>query len=75
MTCMHDGFKVVHLSAEAFGQTGDATESTVLTSFNEHESLAYRVNWSASDNLAGLPSHSLIASGSSYDDSLKTWLA
>jgi diphthine methyl ester acylhydrolase len=75
VACMHDGFKVVHLSVEAFGQTGDGIQSTVLTSFNEHESLAYGVDWSASDNLPGLPSQSLVASGSFYDHSLKAWLA
>jgi diphthamide biosynthesis protein 7 len=75
VACMHDGFKVVQLSAEVFGQPGEGIQSTVLTSFNEHESLAYGVDWSVSDNLAGLPSQSLVASGSFYDHSLKTWLA
>ena len=72
---MHDGFKVVHLSAEVFGDTGDEIQSTIVTSFNEHESLAYGVDWSASDDLTGLPSQSLVVSGSFYDHSLKTWLA
>jgi diphthamide biosynthesis protein 7 len=72
---MHDGFKVIHLSPEVFGQIGDASQTTVLTSFNEHESLAYGVDWSASDNLNGFPSQSLVASGSFYDHTLKSWFA
>jgi len=75
VACMHDGFKIVHISSAVFGVTGEIDQSVVTTAFKEHESLAYGVDWSTSENVVGPSSQTLVASGSFYDHSLRTWFA
>lgn len=77
LACMHDGFKVVRLPSGTLGEgaslTGD--EGEIVTSFKDHDSLAYGVDWSRSDKDGGPQSQTLVASCSFYDHSLKTWFA
>lgn len=76
VACMHDGFKVVRLYPDSQVETTslEGCKSEVVTSFNEHESLAYGVDWMASD-AGDSQTPTLVASCSFYDHSLTTWLA
>jgi len=80
VACMHDGFKVVHFSL-GDADSGDASSSyraegeqwNIVKRFDEHESLAYGVDWSFADN--GTSNDTLVASCSFYDHMLRTWRA
>lgn len=74
VACMHDGFKVVR-----FGGLGDSSAVNdasagtweIVKRFDEHESLAYGVDWSfAEPNGDG---DTLVASCSFYDHTLRLW--
>lgn len=67
VACMHDGFKIVSFSPENFG--GNNTEHTITKRFDEHESLAYGVDWSFAKD----KKDTLIASCSFYDHALRLW--
>ena len=70
VACMHDGFKVVR-----FGGLGDSSTSAdvweVVKRFNEHESLAYGVDWSFAEPSGD--GETLVASCSFYDHTLRLW--
>ena len=77
VACMHDGLKVVRFD---FGWGGDDLAAAVSSSvqpsevakrFDEHESLAYGVDWSFADD--GKEGGTLIASASFYDHTLHLW--
>lgn len=61
--CMHDGFKVVQLSADS---------AEVVTTFTGHESLAYGADWSS---LEGPSGNTLAATCSFYDHLMHLWEA
>jgi diphthamide biosynthesis protein 7 len=65
---MHDGFKVVRFDSGLPVVAGGGFE--VLHRFDEHESLAYGVDWSF---VSGGDDTSLIASCSFYDHTLHLW--
>jgi len=77
VACMHDGFKLVK-----FRDVWDANQSLtayqenwkIAQTFDEHNSLAYGVDWSFADdtNEAG---KTIVASVSFYDHSLFLWRA
>lgn len=76
VACMHDGFKVVRLASSVIG--GEAASSLhgdnewkVVKRFDDHESLAYGVDWSYKPK--SNTGSSLIASCSFYDHILHTW--
>jgi diphthine methyl ester acylhydrolase len=66
---MHDGFKVLSFGDVLEGD--DAWE--VKSRFDEHQSLAYGVDWSFAEPDGG--GQSLIASCSFYDHLLNVWRA
>ncbi|CAG8543748.1 5101_t:CDS:2 [Dentiscutata heterogama] len=59
--CMHNGFHVININCT----TDDSYSMHNITSFMEHKSLAYGVDWSYSQNLA--------ASCSFYDHMIHLW--
>ena len=65
---MHDGFKVVQFNSGLPDVANDGFE--IIRRFDEHESLAYGVDWSF---LAGGEKTSLVASCSFYDHTLHMW--
>jgi diphthine methyl ester acylhydrolase len=71
VACMHDGFKILHYNdAEGAANSNNAT-STITNRFNDHESLAYGVDWSFAE--AGKDDKTLIGSCSFYDHLLHVW--
>lgn len=70
---MHDGFKVIHFQDDNLGsQWPNRQEGTISRRFDEHESLAYGVDWSHADARGG---ETMVASGSFYDHTLHLWSA
>lgn len=73
---MHDGFKVVELSERmAAGEGWESLkpeDAMVVTRFDEHESLAYGVDWSRAEAVDG---ESLVVSCSFYDNMMHLWRA
>ncbi|EMD42052.1 hypothetical protein CERSUDRAFT_102435 [Gelatoporia subvermispora B] len=77
VACMHDGFKIVRFGlGDADASDGTSTYRVggehwrVVKRFDEHESLAYGVDWSFADSD---PGDTPIASSSFYDHTLRTW--
>ncbi|KAH9937709.1 WD-40 repeat-containing protein [Fomitopsis serialis] len=70
VACMHDGFKIVR-----FGLGGESEPSgkqwDVVNRFDQHESLAYGVDWSFARGSVG--GDTLVASCSFYDHKLHLW--
>lgn len=72
VACMHDGFKIVsfdHLLSDNSLRTNTGN-GKIVKRFDEHESLAYGVDWSYA-MLEG--DQTVIASCSFYDHLLHTW--
>lgn len=73
VACMHDGFKIVHVSQ---GMTGGDWESdynvngSVVKIFEEHSSLAYGADWSRLPMEEG---ESLVGTCSFYDHTMHLW--
>ena len=67
VAAMHDGFKVIDFEGLTSGVAGS---SLTAAQFDEHESLAYGVDWSGRTNEQG---EDVVASCSFYDHSLKVW--
>ncbi|WVW80033.1 hypothetical protein I302_102006 [Kwoniella bestiolae CBS 10118] len=73
--CMHDNFKIVNLPNSIINlqssSNSDEGRGEIITTFEDHESLAYGVDWSR------LPSDScgetLVASCSFYDHAMHLW--
>lgn len=70
VAAMHGGFKIVDFKGLADGST--ETGGTLHTRFDEHESLAYGVDWSGGQNAEG---RDLVASCSFYDHTVHVWAA
>lgn len=68
VACMHDGFKVIQFGPGLPDVASGGFE--ILHRFDQHESLAYGVDWSF---VSGGNSISLIASCSFYDHTLHLW--
>ncbi|WRT65597.1 uncharacterized protein IL334_002542 [Kwoniella shivajii] len=74
--CMHDNFKVVRLSSSLIGDdpsldvAGEGEGGKVVKVFEDHDSLAYGVDWSRKKDKNG---ETLIASCSFYDHSMHLW--
>ncbi|PBL01145.1 WD-40 repeat-containing protein [Armillaria gallica] len=71
VACMHDGFKIVsfdHLLSDDSLRAN--TGNRIVKRFDEHESLAYGVDWSYATPEGD---HTVIASCSFYDHLLHTW--
>lgn len=68
VACMHDGFKIVRFDGQVSTQlclgSGD-----IVQHFDEHNSLAYGVDWSFDPS----GHDTLIASCSFYDHTLRLW--
>ncbi|KDQ63752.1 hypothetical protein JAAARDRAFT_29786 [Jaapia argillacea MUCL 33604] len=81
VACMHDGFKIVRFApffGEGANMEGGEREGgreweswEVVKRFDEHESLAYGVDWSFKGGGEG--EESVIASASFYDHKLHLW--
>ncbi|OCH96160.1 WD-40 repeat-containing protein [Obba rivulosa] len=77
VACMHDGFKIIRFGLD-LPDFSDETSTYrvegelwgVVKRFDEHQSLAYGVDWSFGD---GGAEDTLIASCSFYDHTLRTW--
>ncbi|KAK0506232.1 WD40-repeat-containing domain protein [Armillaria luteobubalina] len=72
VACMHDGFKIVsfdHLLSDDFLRA-NAGNGKIVKRFDEHESLAYGVDWSYATSEGD---QTAIASCSFYDHLLHTW--
>ncbi|EED79573.1 predicted protein [Postia placenta Mad-698-R] len=79
VACMHDGFKVVRFNFNGTGNVDLAAYNEahpqqweITTRFDEHESLAYGVDWSYAGE-GGAEDDTLIASCSFYDHALQLW--
>lgn len=74
LATMHDGFKVVELSEKLVsGNDWDSLgeeDAIVVTRFDEHESLAYGVDWSRMEQEDG---ESIVVSCSFYDHMMHLW--
>lgn len=68
VACMHDGCKVIHFNHEDF--SGD---SSLSRRFDDHDSMAYGVDWSYGPTLE--IGESIIGSCSFYDHKLQLWTA
>lgn len=80
VACMHDGFKVVRFDTDGLlnrqgRSNSDSKNWDVVKRFDDHESLAYGVDWSFDSEIGTNKAEagSLIASGSFYDCSLRLW--
>lgn len=77
VACMHDGFKVVTFNLDGVQDGHDKSsyakdEWAVTARFDEHQSLAYGVDWSH----AGYGDEkTIIASCSFYDHNMRIWRA
>lgn len=69
VACMHDGFKVIHFDA-GFSNT---SSPRVVSRNDEHESMAYGVDWSYIPALTN--GETLIAGCSFYDHRMSIWSA
>ena len=69
VACMHAGFKVVRFSQ--IGEFDGQTEGEIVRCFDEHESLAYGVDWNHEKGRPG--DEMVVASCSFYDHILHTW--
>ncbi|EDR15594.1 uncharacterized protein LACBIDRAFT_228424 [Laccaria bicolor S238N-H82] len=67
VACMHDGCKVIHFNHEDF------SGGSLSRRFDDHDSMAYGVDWSYGPNLA--TGESIIGSCSFYDHKLQLWTA
>ncbi|OSX67573.1 hypothetical protein POSPLADRAFT_1042785 [Postia placenta MAD-698-R-SB12] len=79
VACMHDGFKVVRFNFNGTGNVDLAAYNgahpqqwEITARFDEHESLAYGVDWSYAGE-GGAEDDTLIASCSFYDHALQLW--
>lgn len=63
--CMHNGFHVIKSNYISDSNNNDSCSMHNITSFMEHKSLAYGVDWSYTQNLA--------ASCSFYDHAIHLW--
>ncbi|OCF74874.1 WD40 repeat domain 85 [Kwoniella mangroviensis CBS 8886] len=74
--CMHDGFKIVQLSNDTINlqPEEDKVGGEIIRTFEDHESLAYGVDWSRlpESNVEGKEG-TLIASCSFYDHAMHLW--
>ena len=68
VACMHDGFKIIQFEPGLPDAVGGGCK--VLHRFDEHESLAYGVDWSF---VPEGENTSMIASCSFYDHALHLW--
>ncbi|KZT44366.1 WD40 repeat-like protein [Sistotremastrum suecicum HHB10207 ss-3] len=66
VACMHDGCKVVR-----FGGFGDQEEPQIVKRFDEHQSMAYGVDWAFSSPRTDEKTE--IVSCSFYDHALRVW--
>ena len=71
VACMHDGFKVVRFNCVGNASSSSDDQWQVVKRFDEHESLAYGVDWSFAEPRKG--EDTLIASCSFYDHALHLW--
>jgi len=76
VAAMHDGFKIVRFhdigrQTDPSSHT-DGTNWEIVRRYDEHESLAYGVDWSY-ESWQDQPSQTLIASASFYDHALHLW--
>ena len=75
VACMHDGFKVVRFhtfsNSSEESSFADGTGHEIAKRFDQHESLAYGVDWSFQHHEGG--GDTLIASCSFYDCALHLW--
>ncbi|KIK92315.1 hypothetical protein PAXRUDRAFT_147591 [Paxillus rubicundulus Ve08.2h10] len=75
VACMHDGFKIIRFGSGAASDEqslfADGASYEIAKRFDEHESLAYGVDWSFKQHTSG--NETLIASCSFYDCALNLW--
>ncbi|EJD03951.1 WD-40 repeat-containing protein [Fomitiporia mediterranea MF3/22] len=77
VACMHDGFKVVRFSPSVVSPDStmkheeNEREWEIVKRFDEHESLAYGVDWS--HRRVGKDEETVVASCSFYDHALHLW--
>ncbi|KAH9486927.1 Diphthine methyltransferase [Psilocybe cubensis] len=70
VACMHDGFKVIRFDS-ASDNDWISGPSQIINHFDEHESMAYGVDWSYDDSLAG--EETLVGGCSFYDHKMSLW--
>ena len=73
VAAMHDGFKIVgfHDILHQTWSPSDANSGEIIKRHDDHDSLAYGVDWS--HNRQDQPGQTLIASASFYDHALHLW--
>jgi len=76
VACMHDGFKVVrfgHCFQEPYISSGG--EARVLKRHDEHESLAYGVDWCYAPSSSPSSGETVVGGCSFYDHKMSLWRA